>query len=120
MWYHRDLHDPLQHEIETYIKAKIPAYQYGSRRDDQTSIIAASGLFEDVHTVEANILHVVAKADWIEAWRSHATLQRQAGPQFDAIVEGIADIVDRMVGDTVAIPYVTRVWIARLRPAGSG
>jgi len=115
LWNHRDLDDPLQREIEAYIKGAIPGFRYGSRRDDQTAIIAASGLFGDVQTVEARILHRLAKAEWIDAWRSHATLQRQAGPRFAEIVAGIADIVGGDRAGTVDVPYTTRAWIARLR-----
>jgi SAM-dependent methyltransferase len=113
LWNHRDLQDPLQREIEAHIKANIPSYRYGSRRDDQTPIINASGLFKEVRTVEACIRHRVPKAEWIEAWRSHATLQRQAGTQFARIVDGIAAIVCAINGDTLEIPYVTRVWMAQ-------
>ena len=117
LWNHRDLHDPLQHRIESHIKASIQGYEYGSRRQDQTPIIEASGLFNDVHTIESRILHRVPSMEWIDAWRSHATLQRQAGPRFAEIVDEIADIVDEACGETIDIPYVTRAWVARSRPA---
>ncbi len=117
LWNYRDLHDPMQREIEAHIKASIPNFQYGARRQDQTPIIQASGLFGDVQIVEAPIQHRVRKTEWIDAWRSHATLQRQAGERFERIVDGITAIVDDANGETLDIPYLTRVWIARRRPA---
>jgi ubiquinone/menaquinone biosynthesis C-methylase UbiE len=39
MWNHRDLNDHLQNEIEEIIRQMIPAYNYGSRREDPTAII---------------------------------------------------------------------------------
>ena len=118
LWNYRDLDDPLQFAIEAHIKASIPGFQYGARRQDQTPIIGASGLFEGVHVLQSEILHRLPKTEWIEAWRSHATLHRQAGVQFESVVDGIAAIVNEVHGETVEIPYVTRVWMARLRPAG--
>ena len=115
MWNHRDLDDPLQRKIEAYIAASIPGFAYGTRREDQTAAIAATGLFERVQTIEAPILHRRPSGEWVEAWHSHATLQRQAGDRFAAIVEGIATIVAKNCGDMVEVPYTTRVWAARLR-----
>ena len=115
LWNHRDLQDSLQREIEAHIKTHIPQYQYGSRREDQTPIIDASGLFGRVSLVESAIRHRLPATEWVEAWRSHATLQRQAGEQFGRIVDGIADIVDQRCGGMVEVPYVTRMWVARVR-----
>jgi SAM-dependent methyltransferase len=123
MWNYRDLDEPLQRDIEAFIKASIPDYQYGSRRADQAAIIAGSGLFATVQVVEARIVHRLPKSAWMDAWRSHATLQRQAGPQFARILAGIAAIVGETDGDELSVPYTTRVWIARrnmlVAPAGA-
>lgn len=116
LWNYRDLDDPMQREIEAHIKASIADYDYGSRRQDQTPFIDASGLFEEVQIVEATIRHRLPKAEWIAAWRSHATLQRQAGPAFERITDRIAAIVGGAPGDMLEIPYLTRAWLARLRP----
>ena len=121
LWNYRNLDDPLQREIESYIKLRIPDFQYGSRRADQTPIIEASGLFNDVRVVESAIRHLLPKTEWIDAWHSHATLQRQAGAEFDSIVDGIAAIVESTDGNMVEIPYMTRIWFAQLRSVpGSG
>jgi SAM-dependent methyltransferase len=107
---HRDLDDPLQAEIEAFIHAEVPAYRYGPRREDQASWIEASGLFGRVRRIEARVLHP-ADAGWVRAWSSHATLQRQAGDRFDAIVRGIAELAERR--PDAMVPYVTRAWVAR-------
>ena len=46
MWNHRSLLDPIQQKIESIIKEYVPGYGYGTRREDQTSIINSSNLFE--------------------------------------------------------------------------
>jgi SAM-dependent methyltransferase len=117
IWNHRDLDDPLQSRIESHIRANIPDYRYGTRREDQTETIVASGLFEEVETVSAPTLHRGPVEPWLAAWRSHATLQRQAGGRFAEIVAGIEAIVRETCGETIEVPYTTRAWLARLKDA---
>ncbi|MBM1218696.1 methyltransferase domain-containing protein [Ponticoccus sp. SC2-23] len=116
MFNHRDLTDPLQTRIEGIITAHVPDYDYGTRREDQGGVIAQSGLFGPVHRLECPIVHHVDKDDWVTAWRSHATLERQTGAAFHAIVDEIADVVGALPGTTLPIPYMTRVWMARRLP----
>ena len=59
--------------------------------------------------------HTQLIADCVEAWRSHATLQRQAGDAFAAIVDDIEDMLKATGAAEIVVPYTTRVWIARLR-----
>ena len=113
LWNHRDLEDPVQKSIEAIIRDAIPSYGYGTRREDQTQVIAESGLFLPARTVEGRILWEQSVADTIEAWRSHATLHRQAGEKFGAIVERIAGYLRSLGGETLQIPYTTRVWLAQ-------
>jgi SAM-dependent methyltransferase len=112
MWNHRDLDDPLQARIERVIAGLVPGYNYGSRREDQTSVIRASGLFGDVVRIEGPVTFHISKADYVDAWLSHATLERQAGGDFQRVVKAI----EREVGDveSLAVPYTTRIWCARL------
>jgi len=114
MWNHRDLDDPLQKAIEGAIRRRIPSYGYGARREDQTGVINASKLFGDVRTISGNVTHEIATDDFIEGWRSHATLARQAGDQFADVVREIAAIVENTTSDRVRVPYTTRVWMAQL------
>jgi len=115
MWNHRDLNDPFQSKIEDVIKSHIDGYNYGTRREDQTDIINQSGLFEEVHYIEGNIDHMQSKEDLVEAWRSHATLERQAGDKFPQIIDAIQALVDAYPEDKIKVPYTTRMWCAQLK-----
>lgn len=116
LWNHRDLEDPLQAAIEELITDQVPGYSYGSRRTDQSTFIKDSGLFGPVHPLEHRIVHRVETAAWCEAWRSHATLARQAGEQFEAVVDGITRLVRTRSGQRMDVPYVTRGWTAQVLP----
>lgn len=113
MWNHRNLEDPIQKHIESIIKGFIPEYGYGTRREDQTEVILASGLFHNVEQVEGTILHHQSVQDVVEAWRSHATLHRQAGEHFQSIIREMASYLSSLRKDTIDIPYTTHAWIAR-------
>jgi ubiquinone/menaquinone biosynthesis C-methylase UbiE len=115
MWNHRDLDDPIQSSVEAIIRRYLPSYDYGTRREDQTQVITDSQLFEPVEYFEGSVRHRQDIAKCIEAWRSHGTLQRQAGPKFAAIVEEIGDYLHGLDRDIIEIPYVTRVWAAQKR-----
>jgi ubiquinone/menaquinone biosynthesis C-methylase UbiE len=109
----RDLTDPLQMAIEALIHREVPAYRYGPRRDDQASIIAASGLFQQVERIDVPFLHHQSTRTWLAAWASHATLARQAGDRFQAILDAIETLVIQAYPETVQVPYTTQVWIGR-------
>jgi ubiquinone/menaquinone biosynthesis C-methylase UbiE len=115
MWNHRDLRDPLQQEVEALIKGFIPGYDYGTRREDQTPIIEQSGLFLAPYQIEAPVLHRISVNDWIEAWRSHATLERQSGDKFSEIIDSIENLVRGGGKKEIAVPYKTRMWLAQIR-----
>ena len=59
--------------------------------------------------------HTQSIADCVEAWRSHATLQRQAGAAFAVIVDAIAAMLAATGKGEIVVPYTTRIWLARLR-----
>lgn len=113
MWNHRDLDDPLQTEVEALIRSRVPDYALGTRREDQTAVIDASSLFGPVEVVSGSIMHVVSAADWVEAWRSHATLARQAGENHGAVVDAIEALLSARGLTEIPVPYTTRAWIAR-------
>ena len=115
MWNHRDLSDPVQEGIEQIIKTAIPEYGYGTRREDQTDILEESGLFRNIFKIEGNILHRQTRQDVVEAWKSHATLYRQAGALFPEIIENIGHLLSDLPEENVIIPYITRLWLARLK-----
>lgn len=113
LWNHRDLDDPLQAEIEHIIRRHLPRYDYGTRREDQTAVIKESGLFDTVRHIAGPVLHTQSIADVVEAWRSHATLQRQAGDEFNRIIAAIAAFLFSLGTEEIRIPYTTRIWLAR-------
>ncbi|MCR9072752.1 MAG: methyltransferase domain-containing protein [Alphaproteobacteria bacterium] len=115
LWNHRDLEDPIQQTIEGIIRAKVDGYGYGTRREDQRAVIESSGLFGEVVHLDARIVHHQPIDECIEAWRSHATLQRQAGVHFSNVVAAIKDYLGNLGTSSIAVPYTTNVWIARLR-----
>ena len=115
LYNHRDLADPLQSAIEATIKRYIPNYDYGSRRQDQTEAINSSGLFREVLRFERPVLHEQLVTDTLAAWRSHATLHRQAGSSFIQIIDAIGTLLRETGKSTITVPYVTRVWAAQLR-----
>jgi len=112
LWNHRDLEDDLQSEIEGVIKASIPGYDYGNRRQDQAPILRESGLFSSIHQERFRFSVPMDSTACVDAWRSHGTLQRQAADQFGAIIERIERVVLSR-GSTIEVPYHTAVWMAR-------
>ena len=115
MWNHRNLDDPIQIEIENIIKKRVKEYNYGTRREDQTDIIEASGFFNEVHKIEGGIIHSQKIADVIEAWESHATLQRQAKDQFHSVIDDIKAMLNGLKVEEISVPYTTRIWLAQCK-----
>ncbi len=115
MWNHRNLDDPIQKAIENIIKNTIADYGYGTRREDQAAVINKSGLFTDVHKIEGGVVHTQTVAEVVEAWRSHATLHRQAGDKFEGIIEAIEKLLLENGQPEIVVPYTTRLWTAQLK-----
>lgn len=115
MWNHRDLTDPIQARIEAIIKTFIPDYGYGSRREDQYDIITQSQLFHPVVHLDAKVLHEQSIEACVEAWRSHATLERQAAEQFTDVITAIETYLKSLDVAKIQIPYTTHIWMAQLR-----
>ncbi len=114
MWNHRQLDDPIQSQIEAIIKAKVPSYGYGTRREDQTTVIDTSGLFGSVVHLDSRVIHEQTITECVEAWRSHATLERQAGMAFAEVVAAIESYLISLKTPTIQIPYFTNIWVAQL------
>jgi ubiquinone/menaquinone biosynthesis C-methylase UbiE len=115
MWNHRQLDDPIQSQIETIIKGRVSGFGYGTRREDQTVVIDASGLFGPVVHLDSRVMHEQTIEECVEAWRSHATLERQAGPVFHDIVAAIENYLHTLGTSSIQIPYSTNIWVAQLR-----
>jgi ubiquinone/menaquinone biosynthesis C-methylase UbiE len=114
MWNHRYLEDPIQARIEEVIKEQVQGYGYGTRREDQGATIDASGLFGPVIHIESRITHEQSIAECVEAWRSHATLQRQAGKAFSEIIASIEAYLHSLNAPVIHIPYTTTIWLTQL------
>ena len=116
MWNHRNLDDPIQVQIETIIKSTIPAYSYGSRRENPTTIIDQSQRFSTVQSIEGSFDFKTTKDDIVTAWKSHATLRRQAQSeaQFNGIIAQIGAYLDTQ-GEVINVPYTTRIFFARMK-----
>ncbi len=115
MWNHRDINDKIQNVIEGIIRNEIKEYDYGVRRQDQTEVINKSNLFKEVRKIEAVISHKQNVEDCIVEWKSHATLQRQAGNKFPVIINKIEEFLHSLHQDSILIPYTTRIWLAQLK-----
>lgn len=114
LWNHRVLSDPLQAEIESTIRRHVPNYNYGVRREDQGPLLRESGLFSEVTPLSAPVVHTQSIDDCLEAWRSHATLARQAGEHFPQVVQDIERLLEGR--SEIQVPYETRGWMAQLKP----
>ena len=112
IWNHRDLDDPLQVRIEPSFVARSPATSTAARREDPTAVLAASDLFEDIQPLASRFTAVMTRDAVMDAWRSHGTLARQAGPAFDEILDAISQL---LTAADVRVPYTTRGWYARFR-----
>ncbi|QDF66528.1 class I SAM-dependent methyltransferase [Shewanella sp. SNU WT4] len=115
MWNHRDLKEPIQAEIESIITGIIPSYGYGTRREDQSQIIEASNLFGAVVHLDAKVVHQQSVEKCIEAWRSHATLERQAAAKFPVVIDAISKFLLGLKKESISIPYSTNIWMAQLK-----
>jgi ubiquinone/menaquinone biosynthesis C-methylase UbiE len=115
MWNHRQLEHPIQAQIEAIIKERVSGYGYGSRREDQTAVIDASGLFGPVVHLDSRVMHEQTIEECVEAWRSHATLERQAGAAFHGVVAAIEGYLWRLGTTSIQVPYSTNIWVAQLR-----
>ncbi len=111
MWNHRDLEDPVQQEIESLIRRLVPTYEAGSRREDQTEVIRASGLFSDIRYLEGSQVVRQSRDNYVAAWRSARNLKIYAAERFNVVIEAI----DRALEDhpVLELRYTTRSWTAR-------
>jgi len=114
MWNPRELGDPIQQRIELIVKSAIPTYSYGSRREDPTNIINSSGYFADTKSMKGRFVWKMPRRDVIIAWKSHATLRRQAGNDslFISIVQQIAGYLNELP-EVIDVPYTTRIYFAQ-------
>ncbi len=114
LWNHRDLDDPLQREVEALIRHHLPGYDYGQRRVSPQDSVMGHGAFSHIDAAEQQFVVEVDADDWMMAWKSHATLQRQAGTRLPYILQDIRSLV--ATSSALRIPYFTRLWTAQRKP----
>lgn len=111
VWNHRVLDDPIQAQVESVIHRLLPGYRYGRRRESQAQAMTATGHFAQPLRIESTFARVVSVRDYVDAWRSHGTLARQAGCRFEEVVAAISRVVsDR---STIRVPYRTLLWCSQ-------
>lgn len=115
MYNNRDLGDPIQLNIENIIKETLPDYKYGFRRENHAQIIEESDLYGPVVQISSSIIHKQKIKACVEAWRSHATLARQAASKFDLIIKSIQEYLEGLKNDEIEVPYRTNIWLAKLK-----
>ncbi len=115
IWNYRDLDDPIQQKIERAIKQLLPDYSLGSRRSNWELFLNETGAFSSVTEFSHKTIHRQAPDDILEAWRSHATLARQAGHLFPAVLAEIECILAPYAGSAVSVPYTSKAWAAQFR-----
>ena len=115
LWNHRDLSDPMQKKIEKIIKKYIKNYDYGERRKNPIPIIKESNLFKKINYLEKKFISKTPKKLFIDAWKSHGTLQRQANGNFKKIISEISEEVNKSKSNTIKIPFKTVAYYAQLR-----
>jgi SAM-dependent methyltransferase len=111
LYNHRDLDDPLQRQVEACIRRHVPHFDTGSRREDPAPQIAAHGAFGEVVALNLHLRHRLPGAEFVDGFRAHATLIRQAGSAMESVLSDIAALMpaDRQV----EVPFTTRAWMAR-------
>lgn len=118
LWNHRDLSDNVQGSIEKIISERVAEYSYGSRREDQSQVIRDSGKFSEPIFMSSRVEHKVSYSEFLTAWKSHATLKRQSGSDFEDIIFEIEELLMRNKSETssdyLVVPYTTTAWVAQL------
>lgn len=111
LYNHRDLDDPQQREVEACIRRHVPYFDTGSRRQDPAPQIAAHGVFGEVVALSLRLQHRLSGAEFVEGFRAHATLIRQAGSAMESVLSDLAALIpaDRLI----EVPFTTRAWMAR-------
>lgn len=112
LWNHRDLNDPLQAAVESVIRAHLPDFSHGSRRENPSAIVLKRKQFVAIDAFRTSFKFTTTHAHYMAAWRSHATLARAAGSRFEAIIEAITQ---RVPDVDISVPFTTAVWVFRKR-----
>ncbi len=110
LWNHRVLDDPLQAMIEATIRSMLPGFVPGSRRQDPSPLLRAHPAFGEPRAAALESIHETTVAAFVDGFRAHATLARQAGELLPQVLEGIATLLRGR--KSIAVPFITRIWVA--------
>lgn len=111
LWNHRELSDPLQAGIEALIRTQVPNYGLGSRRQDPLPDWRAHASIDQVRHCEAPLLVRQRVGDFLQGFRAHGTLIRQAGERFPAVLRALGDYLAAHCPDGwIEVPMHTRAW----------
>ena len=72
-------------------------------------------MFDTITEFEHDVTHSISISDWMEAWRSHATLERQSAGKFYNIISEIEIYLQSLDQKIVEVPYTSRAWMAQLK-----
>lgn len=117
LWNHRDLHDPIQSEVEDIIKSFIPNYSGGTRREDQRPILVEhKDLFDNIIYLEQDFCFDQTIETYLYAWKSVKNPYWDLNTQEGTILfQKISDKIRESLPKNFKIKYVTRSWSARRR-----
>ena len=115
LWNHRDLQDPLQKKVESIIKKYVNNYSYGERRSNVVPILKKSNLFKKIKFIEKKFFHSTPKQNYIQAWKSHGTLKRQANKSFKNIISEISKEIKKNNEEYIKVPFKTVAYYAQLK-----
>jgi len=113
LWNHRDLEDPLQRRLQDAIERHVPGYAHGSRRDNASATIEADGRFDTLGHVDGHFAHRIRATDFIDGFRAHATLVRQAGAALPEVLDAMRSALAGVA--EIDVPFTTRIHLARRR-----
>lgn len=115
IWNHRILNDKHQKQIEKIIFRFLPNYQYGFRREDIRPLLRKSKSFVNIKKYEKKFYIDMKIKDIILAWKSHATLKRQAKNVFNDIIVEISNYLVNLKKNRIKVPYKTVLYYSEIK-----
>ncbi|SFM96704.1 class I SAM-dependent methyltransferase [Dokdonella immobilis] len=114
---YRDKTEALQREIERAIRTLLPDFDPGARSQDPTAIIESGKLFRVRQKLQLPLVHSISPGEFVDGFRAHATLVRQAGNRLQKILDELGRLSDAWRGadGKIRIPFSTHMWLAEAR-----
>ena len=101
--------------VESIIKKYVNNYSYGERRSNVVPILKKSNLFKKIKFIEKKFFHSTPKQNYIQAWKSHGTLKRQANENFKNIISEISKEIKKNNEEYIKVPFKTVAYYAQLK-----